>query len=121
MKEVTIQIRNSVSFLSRDEVLKACGDAYDTAVATHNADEEAIAFTLNALYTENPGAKFNARYLEATVGARLNATAKAFPVIVNRLNDYLKAHTGANGVALFGNIKGKGGGTFLWKHYKLPA
>lgn len=121
MKEVTIQIRNGGTFLSRDEVLKACGDAYDTAVATYNADEEAIASTLNALYTENPGAKFNQRYLEATVCGRLKATPKAFPVIAKRLADYMKVNTGVNGASIFGFKPGKGGGSFRWYEYKLPA
>lgn len=121
MKEITIQIRKGADFLSREDVLKECGNAYDTAVASYNADEEAIASTLAALYTENPGAKFNQRYLEGTVCTRLKATPKAFPIIAKRLVDYLKANTGENGKTLYGFKPGPGGGTFRWSEYKLPA
>lgn len=121
--------REDGSFLAKSEFLALMAGEYDRIVEeAGEQDFEDIEKTVLAAFAEHRGARFNLQYLQSKVEKARAAdlgtdlSVEEWQKLSKRFKAYMSGATGEKDEGkLYGSLRGKGNGHFLWADHKEEA
>ena len=120
MKKIEVNLFNKAGeLLSQKEIITACYEQYRKAEAQVKADQDSIRTEVIKVFKKTPGAKLNSQFVEGQVMLALGIGNENFSAVQGRIRSFLQSNSGTREEGkLFGRLKGRNGGTFLWEDQK---
>lgn len=83
--------------------------------AERETENEELVHAINAVFDDHPGTRMNSPYvLNQALLVKMGCQPSELPILTKRGKEYLQSNTGERGQAIFGMVRGPGGGCVRW-------
>lgn len=113
--------RNPDGSVNEEATVVAFRTALRVLIAKSETEAAQISEHATAIFDAMPGARITKSAVVGMILPKLNPTVETYNALKEAVENFLTAHTGEKGSAVYGIAKGRSGGMCRWSDVKDPA